>query len=498
MKQSIYFRDLIRYFHKYRIWQFAIFFLLTYTLPFQLPAQNNFSISTDLEPDLKITQFLSHTRSKSKKLQSSIHVKTEKALLSLKREELKIAKELLKVDSTTAQQYLTGIEESYSQLNSSDLDYIFPGYNPDFDTLSSLIMFLEKLPAKHDPTSSGMAHVESAKAQVEKLQTAFSRSSYVQNFMKERKDVLRKLLKTHTFEKHLKRVNKEIYYYSQQLQSFRDILKDKSRLERKVLNFLTQQKAFRQFMSKHSMLASLFSMPDADESSTIELVLPGLQTRSQVTDLIQQRLGAAGPNANQQFNSNIQSAQSQLSQLKDKMQKFGGGSSEAEMPEGFAPNNQKTKSFWKRLQYGANIQSQRASGFFPVTSDIGLSVGYKLNDKSLIGFGTSYKLGWGPNIQNIRITHQGVGLRSFVDWKLKKSLWVSGGYEMNYRTQITDINQLRDYASWQRSGLLGVSKQIPIKTKFFKNSKIMLLWDFLSYDQRPRTQPLLVRVGYNF
>lgn len=497
MEQSIYLKD-SRYSHKYQIWQLAFCFLLIYTLPFQLAGQNNLSVATDFASYVKISKYIYIAQSKSKKLQSSIDAKTENALLRLKRQELKIAKELLKVDSTTAQQYLAGIEENYSQLNLSDSDHPIVGYNPDVDTISCSFLFLEKLPAVPGSTSSGLAQLESAKAQVVKLKTALSRSSYVQNFMKERKDILKQHLKTHTVEKYLKRFNKEIYYYSQKLQSFRDVLKDKSKVERKVLNFLTQQKSFQQFMSKHSMLASLFRMPDAEEASSIELFLPGLQTRSQVSELIQQRLGAAGPNANQQLNSNIQSAQSQLSQLKEKMAKLGGGNSEAETPEGFIPNNQKTKSVWKRLQYGTNIQSQRARGLFPVTSDIGLSVGYKLNDKSLIGFGTSYKLGWGRSIQNMRITHEWVGLRTFVDWKLKKSYWVSGGFEMNYRTQITDINQLRDYANWQPSGLLGVSKQIPIKTRFFKNSKIMLLWDFLSNNQRPRTQPLLVRIGYNF
>lgn len=97
----------------------------------------------------------------------------------------------------------------------------------------------------------------------------------------------------------------------------------------------------------------------------------------------------------------------------------------------------------------------------------------------------------------MRITHQGVGLRGFLDWKIKKSIWISGGYEMNYRSLITDFTQLQDYSQWQRSGLIGLSKSIPIKTKFFKNSKVLLLWDFLSYEQQPRTQPLFMRLAYN-
>jgi hypothetical protein len=50
------------------------------------------------------------------------------------------------------------------------------------------------------------------------------------------------------------------------------------------------------------------------------------------------------------------------------------------MPE-FKPNTQKTKSFLKRLEYGANFQTQKATNFFPAVSDLGLSLGYKFSDK---------------------------------------------------------------------------------------------------------------------
>jgi hypothetical protein len=144
------------------------------------------------------------------------------------------------------------------------------------------------------------------------------------------------------------------------------------------------------------------------------------------------------------------------------------------------------------------MQTQRATSFFPVISDLGLSIGYKLNDKSVIGFGTSYKIGWGRGWNNIRITSQGIGLRSFIDWKLKGSFYISGGYEQNYKTAFSDFFQLRNKNAWQQSGLLGLSKTVPIKSKFFEKTKMQLLWDFLSYQQIPRTQPLVLRVGYSF
>ncbi|MCG7859374.1 hypothetical protein MD537_20520, partial [Flavihumibacter sediminis] len=107
-------------------------------------------------------------------------------------------------------------------------------------------------------------------------------------------------------------------------------------------------------------------------------------------------------------------------------------------------NEEKTRSLWKRLEWGGNLQSARATNFFPTTSDLGLSLGYKLNSKSVVGVGASYKLGWGSDWRNVRMTHEGVGLRSFLDWRLKGSFWVSGGAELNHRQRIEDLGLLKE------------------------------------------------------
>jgi hypothetical protein len=51
---------------------------------------------------------------------------------------------------------------------------------------------------------------------------------------------------------------------------------------------------------------------------------------------------------------------------------------------------------------------------------------------------------------------------------------------------------------WQQSGLLGLSKVFDVKSKFFKKTKLQLLWDFLSYQQVPKTQAVLFRIEYGF
>ena len=46
-------------------------------------------------------------------------------------------------------------------------------------------------------------------------------------------------------------------------------------------------------------------------------------------------------------------------------------------------------------------------------------------------------------------------------------------------------------------GLIGLSKVIDVRSKFSKKTKVQLLWDFLSYQQIPRTQAIVFRVGYD-
>ena len=60
------------------------------------------------------------------------------------------------------------------------------------------------------------------------------------------------------------------------------------------------------------------------------------------------------------------------------------------------------------------------------------------------------------------------------------------------------MDDLKYLNAWQQSGLIGLSKVLSLKTKFFKKTKLQLLWDFLSYQQVPATKPFLFRIGYTF
>jgi len=153
---------------------------------------------------------------------------------------------------------------------------------------------------------------------------------------------------------------------------------------------------------------------------------------------------------------------------------------------------------WKRLEYGANFQTSRNNYYFPMVTDFGASLGYKLGHNNVIGVGASYKLGWGNGIQHIAFTNEGVGLRSFLQIKIKGTFSATGGFEYNYTTPFTSYQQIKQLEYWTKSGLVGVTKTVSVKNRLFKSTSLSLLWDFLSYQQVPQTQPILFRIGYSF
>ncbi len=367
-------------------------------------------------------------------------------------------------------------------------------YNPYLDSLNTSLSFLNQF--------KGTSHkVESPLANLHSLKNKFQQSEKVKEFIAERKNQLKEALSKFTkippdLKSQYDKLGKTAYYYSAQVKEYKEMLKDPKKIEQKTLAALNRLPAFQKFMKENGQLASLFRI---NENVDPAQALAGLQTRSSIQGIIQQRISSGGPNAMQIVQQNIAQATNELNTLKDKINQVGGGSSDLEMPDlsasqaSFKPNSQRIKPFLKRLEYSANIQFEKSNRLLPSAANIGLGIGYKLNDKGAIGIGSSYKIGMGT-IQHISFTSQGLGLRSYFDWKIKKQIYASGGYEMNYNVTFKNIEQLKNYEAWQRSALIGVTKKYKISKKL--KGEMKLLYDFLANQHIPVTQTVLFRIGY--
>lgn len=443
-------------------------------------------------------KYLNTIDNKIDKYTNRVTQKTEKTLTKLSRWETKI-RELLKKASPETEKRLFGNNQltftvALEKYKQGEALFHEPKarFNDYRDKLTSSINYLDEQKEKIDEKL--LKPLKKAKGKVKEYEQIQDQSDAMEQFIKERKKQLfDQALKVIGKSKYLGKVNKEAYYYAETLRNYKEIFSDKDKAEKTALTILNKIPAFQKFIKENSMLASLFRIPSNYGSLTN---MGGLQTRSNVTAMMQSQLGTSGPNAMSQIAQNFQSAKNELYKLKDKVLKAGGGNSDTEMPD-FKPNKQKSKTFKQRLEYGNNFQFGKTNSFMPTSADIGLNIGYKLNDKSVIGIGASYKMGLG-SIQRIRITHEGVGMRTYMDWKLKKQFYVSGGFEMNYNAQFKNLQQLQQYNDWQQSGLIGLSKKLNINTKWFKGSKMQLLYDMLAYRHKPSSQQWIFRMGYSF
>jgi hypothetical protein len=442
--------------------------------------------------------FLAKIQKKYSSIEKNLAKKTTKYLAKMQRQEKKLQRKALKSDSayipkTNIDSIYSAFTDKLSKGQSSAINGKLPvvhlnQYNAYIDTLSTSLAFLQKYKGLENK-------IKAPTEALDQLKSKLNQTDKIKEFIAQRKQQLKDELSKYTkipssLKSQYANIQKTAWYYSAQVKEYRDMLKDPKKIEEKALSVLNQMPFFQKFMKENSQLASLFRLPDNSGGSTAQS-LAGLQTRASVQGMIQQRIASGGPNAMAMVQQNLTAAHAEINKLKNKLNQLSG---DLEMPD-FKPNSQKTKALLKRLEYSANIQFAKSSSLLPSTANIGLGIGYKLDDKKIIGLGMDYSAGMGT-IQHISFSSQGIGLRSYLDWKIKKQIYITGGYEMNHNSGFKNIEQLKAYEAWQRSALLGVSKKYKISKKVKGN--MQLLYDFLANSHVPVSQPVIFRLGYNF
>ncbi|WP_341836859.1 hypothetical protein WJU16_03065 [Chitinophaga pollutisoli] len=318
-------------------------------------------------------------------------------------------------------------------------------------------------------------------------------ATIVLNWVKQQKDAYQSFLLSNGMLREAKQLRDMLSKWRSRAESIRTELENPGRSAVDLLHRAKQFPIFQEFFRKHSQLASLFQLPGGEQVSS---VAAGLQTRSDVFELLQQRTAMAGPRGPDILSQSINSGYTELKNIQEKVNKVGGLSDEDMEAVTFKPSTTRTKTFLQRLEYGSDFQSLPSKSSLPATSDLGVSVGYKLNEKSVVGIGLSYKMGWGESWRRIRLSSQGMGLRSFVDVKAWRTFFLTGGFEYNYQPISSALIPEMDISDWTKSALMGLTSIVPLKSKISKRAKVQLLWDAMA--ARQGRQALKFRIGYSF
>jgi len=463
-------------------------------------------IDSTLEALQKIpAKYFSGIDNKIDKYSSRLTGKTERTLVKLSRWENKIKALLEKANPEVANNLFGEGKTTFTSMlqklreGKSIVDRYRVQYNEYRDKLNTSLRYLAS--QKDKVNTSLIQPVKNSIKKMDELEEDVKNTEVIEQFIKQRKQQLLEVaLKYLGKNKYLSKINKEAYYYAETIKNYREIFSDPAKFEETATRLLKKIPAFNDFLEKNSGLTSLFGSSfgglngGAIGGTTIYAAL-GYQSNASIVQALQQR-NLSGPSIQQLTQTNASALNSPLQELKNQ---FPGLNNAAEMPD-FKPNEMRSKTFKQRLQFGTSFQFGKATNFLPGTADIGVQLAYKLNMKSSVGIGTGYKLGLGSGINNIKLSFAGMGLRSFVDWKLKGNFFVNGGFEYNYNASFRNFRDLPSYNSsntslWKPAALIGINKKYKIgKVK----GNMMLLYDFLAKQKAPQTQALVFRFGYDF
>jgi hypothetical protein len=412
---------------------------------------------------------------------------TEKYLARIEKLERSLRRKSEAKDSSIAKNIFANSEAWYSEMRGKIHAINSPftnTYSSKLDSLKTGLAFLsQSADMKNLP---GNEKIKALLSRYEVLQSTLNRTEEIKKILLQRQQDLKAQL-TKLNIPGLKKLEKQVYYYRARMNEYKAIWEDPVAMENKLLGLLRKIPEFGNFFDQHSGLGSVFQL----NGNTSASANPNLQTRSYLNSFVQSTRGAS-LNIQSQVQNNLPS---QPNGLPQGMLPSGNGGEE--MPS-FTPNQQKTKSFLKRLEYGTTFQFARSSNFFPATTDIALSAGYKLNNNSIIGIGAGGKIGLGKSWKDIAISGQGISLRSFLDIHLKGNWWISGGWEYNYQRSFSQLRSLYAIDDWKKSALLGLTKSIPLKSKGLKKYRLQVLYDFLHKQTLPFTEAIKFRIGYSF
>jgi hypothetical protein len=431
---------------------------------------------------------------------TQLNKQTLKAIRQFKRQEAKLQKLLAKKDSagtaalfngSTA--YLQNMEQQFTETSDKAMDKLQGAYNAYLDSLATTFQFLQQ-PAMLLPKAT-LQKLQGASNQLGLLTNKLAKANAIKQYLQERRQMLQQQLQNLGLGRKLKQLNKSVYYYGQYIRDCKEMVESPKRIEKKALEILSQSPIYKKFVAQNTQLASLFRLPGASSSTNGMAMpnLPGLQTRASVGQAVADRIGSGGSNAIQALQQQVQNGLQQLNTLKQQITQY--GSADGDMP-GFTPNTEKTKPLHKRITVDILLQFGKSpNAYMPTAANLALNAGFKFRQGLIAGIGVNYHAGFSGGIKSLSIRHLGLGFRAYVDTKLKGQLYITGAYEQNH-LDFGSIAQLRQQSGWQPSGLVGITKKTKLRgNKFVKAS---LLWDFLSYQNRPATQPLVFRFGYSF
>ena len=435
----------------------------------------------------------------------------QKLLKKLKKKEKRYAARLKRKDSAAYVRYQKQpyTYDSLSKLQTNDSATIFKRAatrsNRTIDSLKGIKKFCED---KAHVTGEGKGNgLEAYDDRLAKLKNEQAKQNSINELIQQRTNALKNLSgNSKTKVKGLTGIQKQVFYSKGKMTAFTQISDEPHKAEEKALEFLQGQEGFEDYLKGDNGMQGLAG------KSPQQLNSMGIQTRAMVENQLKERFGnnlsGLGNNMNsqiKQFDKHTKSIQKAKSTVRSAKQTRRSISKYRNLQKpAFKINPMRSLPLSKRIEKQFNYQTTRPTpAGAPAIFHLSGMLGFKHTPSLTYGAGIATATGLGQSWSTVKFTFEGIGLRTFAEWKWQYGFGAYAGYERMYKqaaftskqeTTPTPNLSPHNTRTYNESILIGITKTYRINDKW--NGGIQVLYDVWWKDNLLKS-PIQIRLTTN-
>lgn len=198
---------------------------------------------------LRQQDYISSVTAQYSSLNKGLDNKTAIYLNKIQKEQAKLLKKLASKDSNVAkalqQKFTSDLTKMQAKLqdaaNPKQLNKL-KEYLPGFDTAKSTLSFLEKNNINNPALAAELAKGKQA---LQLFENKMQAANEIKKQLQQQRDLLKKEFEKLGMVKELKSLNKQVYYYQQQLNEYKSYLKDKKKAQQKALSIIRNTRLYK-------------------------------------------------------------------------------------------------------------------------------------------------------------------------------------------------------------------------------------------------------------
>lgn len=303
-------------------------------------------------------------------------------------------------------------------------------------------------------------------------------------------------------------IDKSVFYSNEKVKVFQQIKDEPSRLEEKSLEYLQGHEGFDNCLKGNPGGMEALAGKGIDATALQKM---GYQTKQQMNAQLQKKLGGSGGGIQQQMSKDVAKWQDKANKLmtagkgvRQKSQELRNSQSSLKRfgkidKPSFKVNPMKAQPLTRRIEKQINWQTTRATlDGKPAIFQVSAMAGYKHTPNLTYGVGIAPSIGLGQNWSNIRISFEGLGLRSFAEWKWIYGIGLYAGYERTYKmaafddktTETNLVPNKHNTAIYNEAIVAGLTKTYSINEKW--SGSIQVLYD-VWWKEKSLRSPIIIR-----